>query len=166
MTTGRPKIKIIPSASDRLLESVGLCLLIVLWALAITSYIGSPQIVPVHFNGSGNADGFGYKISMLLLPLIPTGIYFLLGLVNKYPHVFNYPVTITEENAVKQYTIATKMIRALKTVILLVFIIIGLFSFFTAIQLTDGLGPWIIPFISLLLLSPTAYYIYRSFQVR
>lgn len=163
--TARPKIKIIPSAADRLLENLGIVLLIILWILSTVSYIKSPDIVPIHFNSSGNADGFGNKISILLLPLIPTGIYFLLGLLNKYPHVFNYPVTITAENAEKQYSIATKMIRTLKIVILLVFIIIMTSSFLTATQVTTGLGAWALPIISILLLTPTVYYIYRSFTV-
>lgn len=165
MKTVRLKIKIIPSAADRLLEKLGIYLLILLWIISIISYFKSPGIVPIHFNASGNADGFGSKISILFLPLIPTAIYFLLGLLNKYPHVFNYPVTITADNVVKQYTIATKMIRALKIVILLVFIIIIIFSFLTATQVTTGLGAWTLPLISILLLSPTVYYIYRSFTV-
>lgn len=162
----KPKIKIIPSAADRLLENIGILLLIALWVLSLVSYIKSPDIVPIHFNGSGSADGFGNKISILLLPLIPTAIYFLLGLLNKYPHVFNYPVTITADNVVKQYTIATKMMRALKIVTLLVFIIITLFSFFAANKITKGIGSWSLPLIIILMSGPTVYYLYRSFRVQ
>ena len=60
--------------------------------------------------------------------------------------MFNYPSQITKENAVHQYTNATRMMRVLKLVIVVLF---GLIVF-RKIQIVNGnangLGAWFLPF--------------------
>src|SRR5690349_21517945 len=110
----RPRIKINLNRFDKRLEMAGLILLALMWGLAIINYLRSPETVPIHFDSSGNPNGYGSKLTLLFLPLIPTILYLGLTQLNKYPHVFNYMTQITAENAERQYTIATRMIRILK----------------------------------------------------
>jgi uncharacterized membrane protein len=164
--TGRPRINIPLSSADRILENIGTGLLVTIWVLSVASYIQSPQVVPIHFNATGHADSFGSKIHILILPLIPTAIYFLLGWLNKRPHIFNYPVTITAENAARQYGNATKMLRVLKIVVLLVFIVIISTAYLAGSSSDNNLGVWTIPVLSILMLGPLGYFVYRSFKVK
>jgi len=160
----RPKIKLILSPLDNKLELTGKIFLVVLWALTVYTFLKMPTIIPTHFNISGQADDYGNKLTLLILPLLATIIYFGLTQLNKYPHIFNYMTKITEENAQKQYTIATRMLRFLKLAILVIFSSTILFTYLTTIGVTNGLGFWFLPLTFGLLLIPTIISISQSFK--
>ena len=117
----RPQIKLQLNQTDKILEIVGWVSVVGIWALTLTNYSILPEIIPIHFNGAGKADGFGNKTHIFVLPIISTLLFIGLTILNKHPHIFNYPSQITKENAVDQYTNATRMIRVLKLVIVVLF---------------------------------------------
>ncbi|MBK9486965.1 MAG: DUF1648 domain-containing protein [Chitinophagaceae bacterium] len=158
----RPKIKINLTQFDKVLEIGGIILLVIMWTLAAFNYYQSSDTVPIHFNLSGQPDGYGSKMTHLLLPIIPTLIYFGLMQLNKYPHIFNYMTKITEENAKRQYTIATRMIRILKISLVLIFTIDILSALLMTFGVVNGLGAWSFPVTILILAVPTLYLIFQS----
>ena len=141
----RPRLKITLSQLDKRLELGSLILMLAMWGLTIFSFIKLPNTIPIHYNGSGQVDSYGDKMTLFLLPIIATIIYFGLTKLNKYPHIFNYMTTITSENAEKNYGIATRMLRFLKFTIILVFTSIILVTYWTTIGITKGLGTWFLP---------------------
>ncbi len=68
----RPKIKISLTQFDKVLEIAGIISLIIMWALTLLNYFKSPDTVPIHFNLSGEPNGYGSKLTILFLPIIPT----------------------------------------------------------------------------------------------
>ena len=158
----RPKIKIALTLFDKRLEITGISLLVIMWILVVINYFKSPETVAIHFNLSGKPDGYGSKLTNLLLPLIATIIYLGLTQLNKYPHVFNYMTKITEENAARQYTVATKMIRILKTSIVLIFTIEILSVLLMTLGISNGIGIWSLPLTILMLAVPIIYAISQS----
>ncbi len=161
-----PKIKLPLTSLDKALETIGIALTLTLWGLSIFSFIQLPTIIPIHFNAVGEVDDYGSKITLIVLPILGTLLYIALSFLNKRPHIFNYLVTITEENAVKQYTYATSTIRFLKISIVLIFNIAILSTYLTSVGFIKGLGLWFIPFIFGLTFIPIAYYIYKSFKTK
>jgi uncharacterized membrane protein len=137
-----------------------------MWALTLYTIFKLPTTIPIHFNSSGQADNYGNKLTLLILPILATVIYFGLTQLNKYPHIFNYMTKITEDNAQKQYTIATRMLRFLKLSILVIFSLIILFTYLTTIGVTNGLGSWFLPLTFGLLLIPTIISISQSFKIK
>ena len=160
----RPKIKINLTQYDKLLEIGGIIILVIMWTLSAFNYYHSTDTVPIHFNLSGQPDGYGSKVTLLLLPIIPTVIYFGMTQLNKYPHIFNYMTKITEENAKHQYTIATRMIRILKVSVVLIFTIDILSALLMTFGVVDGLGQWSFPVTILILAVPTTYLIIQSLK--
>ncbi len=158
----RPKIKIDLTHFDKLLEISGISLLIILWILTAYNYFQSPDTVAIHFNLSGKPDGYGSKETLLLIPIIPTIIYLGLTKLNKYPHIYNYTTKITAENAKRQYTIATRMIRILKVSVVLIFTIVILSTLLITAERFNGLGIWFLPFIISILIVPSIYAIIQS----
>lgn len=77
--------------------------LIVIWVLAIYSYLTLPQVVPVHFGWNGEPTRYGEKIELLFLavPLsIAPSIFLLITkyrftLINKYSYLVNLPAFFT-----------------------------------------------------------------------
>lgn len=108
---GRPRIKIELTTTDNVIELIGWLSLLAIWVLAITSYSNLPDTIPIHYNGAGQIDRFGNKINILTLPLIATILFVGITIANRFPHIFNYPTKITEENAFSQYSNITRMNR-------------------------------------------------------
>jgi uncharacterized membrane protein len=162
----RPKIKLNLSKSDKVIEITSWALLIGIWVLAILNFSDLPETIPTHYNGAGEADGFGEKTNIFVLPVIGTILFIGMTIVNNYPHIFNYPSTITNENAYNQYSNATRMIRILKLVIVLVFGLILFNTLQNANGNTDGLGNWFLPLTIGLFTIPTLYFLIKSMKIK
>ncbi len=117
----RPKIKIKWDRYDAILEIAVILLLLTSCFLVAYNYKRLPDQIPTHFNFKGEIDSFGSKKSIWGLLLIETILYLVITILNQYPHVFNYPTTITQENAENQYKKATKLLRVLKLILVIVF---------------------------------------------
>lgn len=155
----RPKIKIPFTVLDTLIEWVGVLLLVCFWNYTIVHYTTLPEIIPTHFGAQGKPDGYGEKWMILSLPVIGTILYMGLTLASYYPHTFNYMVTITEKNAVKQYTIAKKMIRIMKVSLILVFFLLDIHTIRTALNYPDILGKWFLLVLFALIFIPLFYFL-------
>ena len=162
----RPKIKLELTTADKIFESIGWFLIIAIWGLTITNYSNLPDTIPTHYNGAGQADGFGGKATILTLPLIATILFIGLTILNKFPHVFNYPANITQDNAFRQYTNATRLIRYLKLIIVFIFGLIEFKTIQNASGKADGLGVWFLPMTMGLIFIPLIYFVIKSFKTK
>ncbi len=159
----KPTIQVSLSLTDKILELSGWLCVLVFWLLVVISYNKLPDSIPIHYNLSGKADSFGDKTFILTLPLIATLLFAALSRLNKFPHIFNYPVSITDENAVMYYTKTTRFIRYYKVIIVLIF---GLLAFMTiqhANGTESGLQPWFFPLTAALLFIPVISFLLTSF---
>jgi uncharacterized membrane protein len=166
MMQQRPKIKLQPDPIDKAFEIIAGVGLLAIWVVTLTTYSNLPDTIPSHYNASGQPDGFGPKTKIFSLPIIATVIFIGLTIVNMYPHVFNYPTAITETNASKQYANATRMIRYLKVVTLVVFGMITMKTIQTANGESSGLGTWFLPLTLALFLIPIAFFVIKSLRIK
>ncbi|MDO8896034.1 MAG: DUF1648 domain-containing protein [Bacteroidales bacterium] len=155
----RPRIKLELNFHDKIVDWIGWGLLAVIWFFAIYGYVYLPETIPVHFDIAGKPDGYGNKISILFIPFLTTALLAGMTILNNYPHIFNYPVKITELNVVRQYRSATRLIRWLKLFIALIFTIILLSIYNAAINMQTETMQWIIPLILLLTFVPVVVYL-------
>jgi uncharacterized membrane protein len=160
----RPKIKLELSTADTIFEIVGWFLVIAVWGYTIANYSILPETIPTHYNGEGKADGFGRKSTIFTLPLLATVLFVGMTILNRFPHIFNYPGNITQENVYIQYTNATRLIRYLKLIIVVIFGFIAFLTIQNSKGEANGLGSWFLPFSSGLIFIPLAYYVLRSFK--
>ena len=120
-TTNRPKISIPLTPFDIIIECCSIALLIFIWAHLIMAYPSLPEIVSSHFNAAGEADGFSNKTFLFLLPSVITGIYILLLVLTRFPHLHNYMVNITEDNVPRQYRFSITVLRVVNFLCVLMF---------------------------------------------
>lgn len=118
----RPRIQIKPTTLDIILELTSWAMLLGLWFITAINYTSLPEVIPIHFNFSGEADGHAGKPAYWMFPVITSGLFILLTLISRYPHTLNYPVKITEDNARKQYSITVRFIRIMRLVIVGIFL--------------------------------------------
>ncbi|MGB6083348.1 DUF1648 domain-containing protein [Moheibacter sp.] len=161
---GRPKIKLELTRSDKILEIMGGGLIFAIWVLVLVSYPSLPESIPTHYNGTGEADAFGSKSSILGLPLVATALFIGLSILNQYPHTFNYPDKIIEENARYQYRNSTRMLRCLKLVILIIFGMATYLTIRNAHQETAQIGKWFLPLTLGLIFIPVICFLIRAYR--
>lgn len=160
----RPKIKLQLSPLDKTLETSGKCIIILLWIFTVIAFFKMPDTIPIHFNASGQADNYGNKVTIFILPIIVTLIFIGLTILNHYPYIFNYLTEITEANAAYQYSIATRIIRFFKLLIAIIFTIIVLVTFLTSMHIINGVGSWFLPLMIVVFFIPALYSIAISFK--
>ncbi|OYQ33922.1 hypothetical protein CHU92_12600 [Flavobacterium cyanobacteriorum] len=162
----RPKLKLEHTEADKTVEIIGWLLIFAVWILTIINYQSLPDIIPTHYNGAGVADGFGDKWMILTLPIVATVLFVGLTILNKFPHIFNYPAEITADNALRQYTNATRLIRYLKVIIVIIFGLIAFQTIRHANGQTEGLGIWFLPMTMGLIFIPLIYYLIKSTKTK
>ena len=163
MKTGRPKIKVPLEGLDIVLDILSATLLVLLIAYTIISYPELPDTIPSHFNAKGEVDGYSEKSMLWSLPIISIVLFIGLFFVNKYPHLHNYMVNITEENALKNYRFSTRIIRFTNLFIMILFGVITFSIIESAHGNTSKLDGWILPFvIGFSTILPIAIFIYQK----
>lgn len=162
----KPRIKPKLNTTDKTFEILSGLALLGMWVLVITNYASLPDQIPVHFNAAGEADGFGRKARIFGMPIIATTLFGGLTILNKFPHVFNYPTKITADNALKQYKISTRLIRYAKLSIVIIFGIIAWQIIRNANGQTDGIGAWLLPIAIGLFFIPMAHFVVKLFKAK
>ncbi|WP_353949428.1 DUF1648 domain-containing protein [Sporolactobacillus sp. Y61] len=117
-----------------------------------------PDRIPVHFNASGEPIRWGKRESILIPSIIGTFVYLLLYTLSWFPHVHNYPVEITKENARQMYMTSRKMLSTINFV-LTVLISIGLLATVTAGYSSAHLILWFLLVLIVSIMSVIIYYI-------
>lgn len=141
----RPKIELDKTPVDWILEIMTTVLALCLIGLPLYYFNVLPEKIPSHFNFQGEPDAYSSKGSIWFMPVLGFGCYVLLALLNRFPHWFNYPVQITEQNAKKQYQIMTLMMRILNLIVVLTFTHITYQTISVATGISYGLGIWFLP---------------------
>lgn len=160
----RPILKIEITLIDKLLEISGWFILIIQWAITLYYFSNLPNAIPTHYNFTGQPDGFGNKLTIFILPILSTVLFVGMTILNKFPHIFNYPLKITYQNAERQYTIATRLIRYLKFIVALAFSTIVLMIFQTASNKISGFSIWFLLLFIGLIFIPMVYAIVKLFK--
>lgn len=91
-------------------------------------------LIPIHYDIYGVADKYGSADSFRELPAVAAVFYLLFTLVEKYYKKFNYPVKITEKNALYIYRASVQLLRNLKL------LFIGMFAFLNNLSFAFALG--------------------------
>lgn len=154
-----PEIPLELTNKDNFLEVIGGVLLLTYWVYACLHYANLPEIIPIHYNALGEADGYGSKNSLFLLPAITSVLFLGITILNKYPHKFNYLVDITEENALRNYTLATRLLRVMKVIITIIFFLITFMTVRNAYGSSNGVGTWLLPTILAIIVIPSIYFL-------
>jgi uncharacterized membrane protein len=160
-----PKINIKKTSFEKFADVLSVCLIVGTLVYLIYSWNDLPQRIPRHFNAAGEVDGWGGKGTIWILPVIGTFVFGLMTFLSKFPHLFNYPVLVTEENAPRLYAEARRLIVALKFEIILLFSYVSWESVNIAFN-HGGLGSWFIVVFLVSLFGTLGVFIYRLVRLR
>lgn len=156
----RPQIPIQLTPRDRTVSFTSSVMFTATWIIPFMAITRLPEQVPVHFNAMNEADGYGSKASLFLLPVIATFVFVLLAVVGRKPEALNYPVPITNENASYQYLLATRILLVLRLVTMLIFATIELQIIHPGFH--RAIGPWFLPAAVAVIFAPVTYLVAKS----
>lgn len=154
-----PRIDIELRPIDYLVNLIAVASVLALIVVPAWFFGDLPAEIPSHFNAAGEPDAFSSRGSIWVLPVV--GVITTVGMLvlSRYPHLYNYPVEITEKNARTQYTLASRMIRIVGTTVAVLFTFISYRTIQTALGQREGLGDGFILIFMLGTFAPTIIYL-------
>jgi uncharacterized membrane protein len=145
------------------LERISWSIVAILIVYAIVSINSLPDVIPIHFNMQNEADGYGSKTTLWLLPIIATLLVGLMSLVKRYPKYLNYPVAITEQNRERQQDLAFSLLSAIACIVPLLFCFI---IYSTTKYVREGSFEFSIVFLIATIFVPIIGYFYLAYKNR
>ncbi len=132
------------STIEWVLDGVAVAVAIGCVALAATNYGSLPETIPVHFGPSGEADRWGNKNMVWLLPAIAIVLIPFIIYLCRRPDRFNYPQKITVENAQSEYARARLTLRWLNAFFASLFFVLTWEITHPTVSI---LGSWLLPIV-------------------
>jgi uncharacterized membrane protein len=157
--TERPRISLEFTTFEKSGEVLSVALIVLHIGLLVSRYSSLPDIIPIHFNLEGQPDGWGGKWATVVILIISIVLYASMTLISRYPHLFNYPVKVTAENAERQYQLARTLVVWMKTQVILLFFLIQWSILETARGASTNLSPMVLPLVLCILLSVVVYFV-------
>ncbi|ATP39958.1 hypothetical protein CSE16_07785 [Solibacillus sp. R5-41] len=117
----RPVLHIEKSNSERVANIIGYASLVAMVLYLLLKWSSLPAQVAAHFNAAGEVDRWGSKYELLILPVIAILITFFMELIERYPHVHNYPERLCEANVHAFYLNSRQMLNYMKNIINMLF---------------------------------------------
>lgn len=145
----RPILKLPKTKYEKFLDVMGGGLFTVSILFIIFEWVNLPEEIPAHFNATGEVDRWGSKIEVFILPAIGIFMWIFLGLLEKAPHMHNYPARLNESNVEAFYLNSRKLCNEVKNFCLILFAIISCEIVLVALGKIEGLGWWFLPVVLL-----------------
>jgi uncharacterized membrane protein len=162
----RPKLTIERTPTETALEILSVLGLLLSYYFLLSSWSSLPDKIPTHFGFDGAPDAWGSKMTLLLMPILATVIFAILTVLSRFPHTYNYPWRLTEQNAERQYRLARMLLTAVKMEVIYLFAYIEYGTIRTALGNADGLGSLVPSFILIALFGTVAFYFVKAWQSR
>ena len=95
------------------LRGVPFALWLAVTIVALRRYPELPDTIAIHFTATGEPDGYGSRVSVLVLLALWWLLLGALFWLSRWPRLLNYPVAITAGNAQRLYRQAEEMLVVL-----------------------------------------------------
>ena len=148
------------------LEFAGWAVLAATWLYVLISYEHLPYIIPTHFNAAGQADAYGVKSAILMLPVISSVVFIVVTLVSFLPRMLSLKETLSLFEAGRKYGGIILLLASTKLIMAAAF---GYLAFRTIQQAKGdpaGLGGWFLPVFIALILFPVIIFMAGWFRNR
>lgn len=125
-----------------------------------------PDVIPTHFDAGGTADGWGSKNTLLIMPVVVLLMYAGMTLLQRYPHIYNYPFALTEKNVKTMYHLSRTMMIIIKAEMAATFAILQWQTTMVATGNIQSLNHFYVLSIVALMFASSGYMIYLMYTKR
>ena len=116
------KVKVHRTPGATILELLFVIVAIIVWGLIILMIHRAPDIVPTHFDGSGNPNAYGSPVGVIIPCIIITIAAIIVMVVSYYPRHINMPVKVTN---IRQLELAITSSRVMGISMLLLALVVA-----------------------------------------
>ncbi len=138
-------------------------LLLALWVYTIVALNSLPDRIPTHFNFAGEADDYGSKTTLWMLPVIASILVGLMSVIKKHPKYLNMPFAITDENRERQTDLTCGLLSAIACAVPILF---GLIIYSTVRYVRDGSFDMPIVLLLSIVFVPIIFYFILAYRAR
>lgn len=162
----RPRIELEPSSLERVLAMLT-WIAVALNVLTLFYYWPQlPDRVPQHFDARGSVNAWGSPGWLLILPIMSLVLVVLFGWLTRFPHRYNFPWEITEENAERQYQLANQLMAGIRVCMAWVFASISWEVCRVAVGGQAMFSVAFVPLLMAMIFGPLVWYFVRAHQAR
>jgi hypothetical protein len=162
----RPRIELEASGFERSLRALAWLLVAACFAVVARYWPDLPAEVPQHFDARGRVDAWGPRAMVLGLPVLALVMVGGLSWLCRYPHLYNFPRPITEENARRQYALANRMLVSIQALTAGMLAALAWEVCRLAVGERALLGAWFLPVTMALLFGTLGVYCVRAHRQR
>lgn len=141
---------------QRIIHILTLVVLLAIWVSIPLCWGSLPEQIPIHFDFAGNANGWGGRASILLMPAIITVTTVIMFVVERFPQTWNTGVKVTPLNQAFVYRTCKDMLVTLELTIALSMAIPHVYTLSSA-----AMPIWVAPVMLVLILGPMVYFLIR-----
>jgi len=157
MLSNRPKLSPELRKFDKVVNILGWISFAGFLASILSIYDKLPDVIPIHYSLSGEADRWSSKSEVWTLIAVVGIVFSLLTFFAHRPRLFNIPVRITKANAQIKYDLVARMIRITRLTITLFFL--G-FIWIVFLEYNSYLS-WLITIGVVVIIFPVFYYYWK-----
>ncbi|RHW38421.1 DUF1648 domain-containing protein [Lysinibacillus yapensis] len=161
----RPILKLPKTKFEKIMDILGLAIFTGAILYLIVHWTDIPDRIPAHFNWDGEVDRWGSKVELIILPCIGLFLFIFLSLLEKAPHMHNYPHRLNEANVKQFYLNSRKMLNAIKNICLAMFAFILIKMVRVSLGKIDSLGIWILPIVIIAVTATMVIGIYKQSKI-
>lgn len=158
----RPRIPILPTLADILLETACIGLFGASLVYLAINYGALPEEIPMKFTMDGEPISLGSKMNIWFLPGVAAIIFIGLTVLNRHPHIFNYPVELSRINVIRQYRLATKLLRWIKIETVLLLSLVAIETINVSNGSNPAARPWLILLVIGAILCSVCVYLFKA----
>lgn len=162
----RPVLKLPKTKGEKLFDFFGVILFIASIVYLVVQWGDIPDKIPAHFNSAGEVDRWGSKGELFILPSIGFFLHVLLSLLEKAPHMHNYPKRLNEQNVEQFYLQSRKLLNAVKNICLLMFAYLTVQIARVAKSEIESLGIWFLPVLLIVMFGAIGIGIYKQSKIK
>ncbi|NIM05709.1 MAG: DUF1648 domain-containing protein [Armatimonadetes bacterium] len=162
----RPVLSLPLSNFEMLIEIAAIAGVLLVLAITAIYWQALPDRVPAHFGLAGEPNRWAGKSQALLLPILASVMYVGMTILCRYPHIYNYPVPLTEENAERQYRIGRMLISSMRAETVWVAAFIQREMIRLGLGKADGISIWAFPAMVAIVVATAGVGIYKSYRAR
>jgi hypothetical protein len=162
----RPRLSIPRTQAEVFCDLIAAAVVIGITVYLIAIWASLPASIPVHFNFSGQVDRWGNRNVLFLTSAVMLAMYTGLTILQRFPHIYNYPFGLTPENVHRQYQVARQLLTLIKTEVVCLFAFIQWQTVSVARGRGETLGIWFLPFMLFVLFGTFAYYFVQASKAK
>jgi len=140
-----------------------LCLILLIGIIIylLISWSGIPDQIPGHFAADGTVNRWDSKGTLFIVPAIAWVLFIGITIIERFPHLWNTGVRVTEENKYRIYKITKSLLVTIKLFVVALFVSITIMQ-----TLAQSLPVFFLPVFLSLMSVIIVYHIIRLIKAR